>query len=67
MTDTQILDFIEKSIERRSEDARWAQDYMCFMGTIAFSLGPKQPKPFRELVQQAQLNEITNRLIGKPT
>ena len=62
MTDTEILDFLEASIEVRRDDVRWGNDYLCQIGKTQFVLGPSQPLSFRELVEQAALKQITYRL-----
>ena len=62
MTDTEILDFLEESIEERTKDRRWSPNYMVNIGTISFSVGPAQPLTFRELVKEARLKQITERL-----
>jgi hypothetical protein len=62
MTDTELIDLCEASIKERMDNGRYPPNYMCHIGTMSFSLGTSETRTFRQLLTQAQLDQITRRL-----
>ena len=61
MTDTQIIDFLEKSLLERHGDERYIAHYLCMIGKVHLIMG-KDQRTFRERVEEAFDKAVTDRL-----